>query len=80
MTTCGTCDGCLAGVDVPAAAATTLQPGSAWLCAVPTLCSLAWAAGSWSLLFLHKQKHEKLLKDTKPQEVRKWKFSHYFRS
>lgn len=33
--------------------------------AVPILCSLAWAAGSWSLLFLHKQEDEKLLKETK---------------
>lgn len=33
--------------------------------AVPILCSLAWAAGSWSLLFLHKQEDEELLKETK---------------
>lgn len=41
---------------------------AAWVllvCAVPILCSLAWAPGSWPLLFLHKQKDEKLLKDTK---------------
>lgn len=67
MTTCGTFDGCLAGL-CPwhrAATATALQPGSSWLCAGPVLCSLAWAASSWSPLFLHKQKDEKLLKDTK---------------
>lgn len=33
--------------------------------AVLILCSLAWAAGSWSQIFLLKQENEKLLKETK---------------
>jgi len=37
---------------------------------VPTLCSLAWAAGPWSLLLPHKQEEKKLLKEIKADKKR----------
>lgn len=83
MTTCGISDGCLAGLDTPG----TQQP-QPLLCSLgPLGCVLCPSSAPWRELqapgpcfFCMSRRMRNSLKTQKPQEVRKWEFSHYFRS